>query len=175
MAGKYNEKVKGFARTALKKHGSKIKLIGGTVIDGTKSLGFNEAVDHIPSIYREAVVSTISNNLINFKNDWCIAIIVFHEMENGTGDMEMTELVLRDVCAPEIDSNLASHLDEMYLGSDESTRVSKGWVASPTLNDCMPKHLNRLEKVFQDNGCYDRGEVEKKVTEFNLKENTNAS
>lgn len=170
MAGKYNEKVKAMAIKALAKHGSRICVIGGTVIDGTQSLGFDKVIVNTPAIYKEAVVSRISHNLIEMYNDWVVGIIVCHIKDNGFEVMEMEELVLRKVKAPEIDSNLAQHLDKFYLEAEESTRVSKLWIACPTLDDCLGRNLTRLESMFKEQGCFDRAIVEKKVTEFNLKE-----
>lgn len=170
MAGKYNEKVKAMAIKALAKHGSRICVIGGTVIDGTQSFGFDKATVSTPAIYKEAVVSRIAHNLIELYNDWVVGIIVCHINANGFESMEMEELVLRKVKATEIDSNLAQQLDNFYRETEESTRVSKLWIACPTLDDCLERNITRLESMFKEQGCFDRAVIEKKVTEFNLKE-----
>lgn len=170
MSKRFINKAKELAIKTLAKHGHRITVIGGTVIDGTKSLGFDVATRGVPSHHRDVVTGLIANNLINLYNDWVVAIIVCHKDENGVVDLEVEELLLRKVKASEIDSNLSTHLDDLYLDADEQTRVSKLWVASPSIKDCLTTNINKLESFFIREGCYDREIVKRKIEEFKLKE-----
>lgn len=158
--GKGNQPVlvrlRGRATSILKRHGSKLRFIGGTAIDDTVVFGMESlvAAEPLRSVKEELVVA-IEGSIRNQPRRWTVTFAFFHEAD-GEITISSDYFYVEDAKAIDMDTAANQYISERWGELDKETRMGQLWIATPySLPKGEEDFLEEIDEWLEEHRFFD--------------------